>query len=60
MKQKLLKIILVLQIAVYAIWLAAFLLGRLDGIHYVFDGGQVVESDSAFLKTVGKAGDIAN
>ena len=60
MKQKLLKIILVLQIAVYAILLAAFLLGRLDGIHYVFDGGQVVESDSVFLKTVGKAGDIAN
>lgn len=60
MKHKLAKIILALQIAVYAIGVAAFLLGRLDGIHYVFEGGQVVESDSAFLKTLGHIGDTAN
>ena len=60
MKHKLAKIILALQIAVYAIGVAAFLLGRLDGIHYVFEGGQLVESDSAFLKTLGHIGDTAN
>ena len=60
MKHKLAKIILALQIAIYAIGFAAFLLGRLDGIHYVFEGGQLVESDSAFLKTLGHIGDTAN
>ena len=60
MKHKLVKIILALQIAVYAIGVAAFLLGRLDGIHYVFEGGQLVESDSAFLKILGHIGDTAN
>ena len=60
MKHKLAKIILALQIFVYAIGVAAFLLGRLDGIHYVFEGGQVVESDSAFLKILGRIGDTAN
>ena len=60
MKHKLAKIILALQISIYAIGVAAFLLGRLDGIHYVFEGGQVVESDSAFLKILGTIGDYAN
>ncbi|WP_191015597.1 hypothetical protein [Treponema zioleckii] len=60
MKHRVIKIILALQIAVYAIGVAAFLLRRLDGIHYVFEGGQVVESDSAFLKTLGHIGDTAN
>ncbi|WP_191015692.1 hypothetical protein [Treponema zioleckii] len=60
MKHKLAKIILALQIAIYAIGFAAFLLGRLDGIHYGFEGGQLVESDSAFLKTLGHIGDTAN
>ena len=60
MKHKLAKIILALQISIYAIGFAAFLLGRLDGIHYVFEGGQVVESDSAFLKILGHIGDTAN
>lgn len=60
MKQKLVKIILALQISIYAIGVVAFLLGRLDGIHYVFEGGQLVESDSAFLKTMGHIGDTAN
>ena len=60
MKHKLAKIILALQIAVYAIALVSFLLGRLDGIHYVFEDGQLVESDSAFLKILGHIGDTAN
>ena len=60
MKHKLIKIILALQIAIYAIGFAAFLLGRLDGIHYVFEGGQLVESDSAFLKILGTIGDYAS
>lgn len=60
MKHKLVKIILALQIAIYAIGVVAFLLGRLDGIHYVFEGGQLVESDSAFLKILGHIGDTAN
>ena len=60
MKHKLAKIILALQISIYAIGFAAFLLGRLDGIHYVFEGGQLVESDSAFLKILGHIGDTAN
>ncbi|MBQ3670751.1 MAG: hypothetical protein II921_04660 [Treponema sp.] len=60
MKHKLIKIILALQISIYAIGFAAFLLGRLDGIHYVFEGGQLVESDSAFLKILGTIGDYAN
>lgn len=60
MKHKLAKIILALQISIYAIGFVAFLLGRLDGIHYVFEGGQLVESDSAFLKILGTIGDYAN
>ena len=60
MKQKLVKIILALQISIYAIGFVAFLLGRLDGIHYVFEDGQLVESDSAFLKILGHIGDTAN
>ena len=60
MKHKLAKIILAIQIAVYAIGFVAFLLGRLDGIHYGFEGGQLVESDSAFLKILGHIGDTAN
>ena len=60
MKDRLAKIILALQISIYAIGFAAFLLGRLDGIHYGFEGGQLVESDSAFLKILGHIGDIAN
>ena len=60
MKHKLAKIILALQISIYAIGFAAFLLGRLDGIHYVFEDGQLVESDSAFLKILGHIGDTAN
>lgn len=59
-KHKLIKIILALQISIYAIGVVAFLLGRLDGIHYVFEGGQVVESDSAFLKILGTIGRYAN
>lgn len=60
MRHKLVKIILALQISIYAIGFVAFLLGRLDGIHYVFEGGQLVESDSAFLKILGHIGDTAN
>ncbi len=60
MKHKLIKIIFALQIAIYAIGFAAFLLGRLDGIHYVFEGGQLVESDSDVLKILGHIGDTAN
>ena len=60
MKHKLIKIIFALQIAIYAIGFAAFLLGRLDGIHYVFEGGQLVESDSDVLKILGHIGDIAS
>lgn len=60
MKHKLIKIIFALQIAIYAIGFAAFLLGRLDGIHYVFEGGQLVESDSDVFKILGHIGDIAN
>ena len=37
MKHKLVKIILALQISIYAIGGVAFLLGRLDGMHYVFE-----------------------
>lgn len=60
MKHKLIKIIFALQISIYVIGFAAFLLGRLDGIHYVFEGGQLVESDSAFLKILGTIGDYAS
>ncbi len=60
MKHKLAKIILALHVFVYALLALAFLLGRLDGIHYVFEDGQLVESDSAFLKTLGTIGDVAN
>jgi len=60
MKHKLAKIILALQISIYAIGVAAFLLRRLDGIHYVFEDGHLVESDSAFLKILGHIGDTAN
>lgn len=60
MRHKLAKIILALQISIYAIGFVAFLLGRLDGIHYVFEDGQHVESDSAFLKILGHIGDTAN
>lgn len=60
MKHKIAKIILALQISIYVIGFVAFLLGRLDGIHYVFEDGQVVESDSAFLKILGHIGNTAN
>lgn len=60
MKHKLIKIIFALQIAVYAIGVVAFLLGRLDGMDYVFEGGQLVESDSDVLKILGTIGDYAN
>lgn len=60
MKHKLAKIIFALQISIYAIGFVAFLLGRLDGIHYGFEDGQLVESDSAFLKILGHIGDTAN
>ena len=59
-KHKLIKIILALQISIYAIGVVAFLLGRLDGMHYVFEGGQVVESDSDVLKILGTIGRYAN
>lgn len=60
MKHKLIKIILALQIAIYAIGVVAFLLGRLDGMDYVFEGGQLVESDSDVLKILGHIGNTAN